>query len=141
MGYYKEHRDFQAYKELRAREQYGGSLKNYRVAIQSSNATSGHISGEKYHLKRHMHPYVHRSTVYNSQDLEDIGLPCSSKGLFCSSNGKEFPCNAGDQGSFPGLGRSSGEGNGNPLQYSCLENPRDRGAWQATVNGVAKSQT
>ena len=44
-------------------------------------------------------------------------------------------------GSVPGLGRSSGEGNGNPLQYSCLENPMDRGAWQATAHGVAKSQT
>ena len=44
----------------------------------------------------------------------------------------------GDLGSIPGLGRSSGEGNGNPLQYSCLENPMDRGAWWATVHGVAK---
>ena len=49
--------------------------------------------------------------------------------------------NAGDPGSTPGLGRSLGEGNGNPLQYYCLENPTDRGAWQATVHGVAKSQT
>jgi len=47
----------------------------------------------------------------------------------------------GDQGSVPGLGRSPGEGNGNPLEYSCLENPIDRGAWQATVHGVAMSQT
>ena len=45
---------------------------------------------------------------------------------------------AGDVGSVPGLGRSSGEGNGNPLQYSCLRNPMDRGAWRATVHGVAK---
>ena len=50
-------------------------------------------------------------------------------------------CNAGDPGSIPGLGRSPGEGNGNPLQYSCLENPTDRGAWWATVHGVAESQT
>ena len=49
--------------------------------------------------------------------------------------------NAGDLGSIPGLGRSPGEGNGNPLKYSCLENPMDRGAWQATAHGVAKSQT
>ncbi len=52
---------------------------------------------------------------------------------------KNSTCNAGDPGSIPGLGRSSGEGNGNPLQYSCLGNPMDRGAWQATVHGVAKS--
>ena len=48
--------------------------------------------------------------------------------------------NAGDVGSVPGLGRSPGEGNGNPLPYSYLEKPMDRGAWQATVHGVAKSQ-
>ena len=55
-----------------------------------------------------------------------------------------LPANAGearDSGSIPGLGRSPGEGDGNPLQYSCLENPMDRGAWWATVHGVAKNQT
>jgi hypothetical protein len=56
------------------------------------------------------------------------------------SDGKESACNAGDVGSIPGLGRSD-EGNGYPLQYSCLENPIDRGAWWATVHGVAKSWT
>ena len=50
-------------------------------------------------------------------------------------------CIAGDLGSIPGLGRSPGEENGNPLQYSCLENPMDGGAWWAKVYGVAKSQT
>ena len=58
-----------------------------------------------------------------------------------SSEGKESACKVGDPGSIPGLGRSPGEGNGNPLQYSCLENPMDGGAWQATVHGVAKSET
>ena len=48
--------------------------------------------------------------------------------------------NAEDSGSIPGSGRSLGEGNGNPLQYSCLENPMDRGVWQAIVHGVTKSQ-
>ena len=57
------------------------------------------------------------------------------------SDGKASACNAGDLGSIPGLGRSPGEGNGNPFQYSCLENPMDRGAWWATVHGVAKSRT
>ena len=57
------------------------------------------------------------------------------------SDGKESACNAGDLGSTPGLGRSSGEGNGNPLEYSCLKNPMDRGAWRPTAHGVAKSQT
>ena len=54
---------------------------------------------------------------------------------------KDPPANAGDTGSTPGWGRSPGEGNGNPLQYSCLENPMDQGAWWATVHGVAKTQT
>ena len=57
------------------------------------------------------------------------------------SVGKESAHNAGDLGSIPGSGRSSEEGNGNPLQYSCPENSMDRGAWQATVRGVPKSQT
>ena len=54
---------------------------------------------------------------------------------------KNPPANAGDLGSIPGSGRSLGEGNGTPLQYSCLENPMDGGAWWAAVHGVAKSQT
>ena len=57
------------------------------------------------------------------------------------SDGKASACNEGDPGSIPGSRRSPGEGNGNPLQYSCLENSMDGGAWQATVHGVAKSQT
>ena len=57
------------------------------------------------------------------------------------SDGKESACNVVDRGLIPGSGRSPGEGNGNPLQYSCLENPMDREAWWATVHGVAKSQT
>ena len=54
---------------------------------------------------------------------------------------KNPPANVGDLGLIPGSGRSSGEGNGNPLQYSCLENHMDRGAWQAVVHGVTKSWT
>ena len=54
-------------------------------------------------------------------------------------DGKESGCNAGDPGLIPGSERPPEEGNGNPLQYSCLENSMDRGAWQATVHGVTKS--
>ena len=57
---------------------------------------------------------------------------------------RNLPANAGttgDAGSVPGSGRSPGEGHGNPLQYSCLKKPMDRGAWRATVPGIAKSQT
>ena len=56
-------------------------------------------------------------------------------------SGKESSCNAGDSGSIPGSGPSLGEGTRYPLQYFCLENPMDRGAWQATVHGVTESQT
>ena len=57
------------------------------------------------------------------------------------SDGRDSACSAGDLGSIPGLGRSPGEGNGYPLQYSCPENSMDRGAWRATVHDVTKSQT
>ena len=61
----------------------------------------------------------------------DLGFPDGSVS-------KESACNAGDLGSIPGSGRSSGEGNGNPLRYSCLANPMDRGAWWATVHRAAR---
>ena len=62
-------------------------------------------------------------------------------GFPSGSDGKESACSAGDLGSIPGPGRSPGEWNGKPLQYSCLENPMDRGAWRATVHGLKKSRT
>ena len=62
-----------------------------------------------------------------------------SRWFSCGSYNKKSVCNVGGLGLIPGLGRSPGEGNGNPLQYSCLENFMDRGAWWATVHGVAKS--
>ena len=71
--------------------------------------------------------------IYNILNKYRFGFP--------GKDGKESACNAGDLGLIPGLGRSPGEGNGYPLQYSGLENFMDRGAWQATVHGVAKSRT
>ena len=65
--------------------------------------------------------------------IKEVGFPGGSEV-------KVSACNAEDLGSIPGSGRSPGEGNGNPLQYFCLESPMDRAAWQATVHGVAKSQ-
>ena len=78
--------------------------------------------------------------------IQDL-TPHSTISVYCyhsfpgGSDGKESACSAGYVGSIPGLERSPGEGNGNPLRYSCLENSMDRGAWQAIVQGVAKSRT
>ena len=70
----------------------------------------------------------------NGMDLTE------AEGFPCSSLSKESAFSAGDQGSIPGLGRCPGEGSGNPLQYPCLENLIDRGAWWTAVHGVAKSR-
>ena len=67
-----------------------------------------------------------------------VSLPSYTYSFPCSSVGKESACNAGDPGSIPGSGKSHGEGTSNPLQYSCLENPMKRGAWQVTVHGVTR---
>ena len=67
-------------------------------------------------------------------------LDNENKGFPCGSAGKESACNMGDLRSIPGLGRYPGVGNGYPLQYSCLENSMDRGAWSTTVHGAAKSR-
>ena len=71
----------------------------------------------------------------------DLSLVCSTWGSPGGSEVKNLPANAGDEGLIPGLGRSPRGGHGNPLQYSCLENHMDRGAWKTIVHGVAKSQT
>ena len=68
---------------------------------------------------------------YKTEIPAALGFPCSSVG-------KESACSAGDPGLIHGLGRCPGEGNGNPVQYSFLENPMDRGAWRATVHGAAR---
>ena len=87
---------------------------------------------------------VRMRSKWSSEPLSGkLGSSPPLRGLPRRRSGKESS-NAGDVGdtaSIPGLGRSPGEGNGNPLQYSCLENPKDRGAWLATVHGVAKNQT
>ena len=71
----------------------------------------------------------------------DIITASIYEGFLGGSEVKVSACNVGDLGSIPGLGRSPGDGNGNPHQYSCLENPMDRGAWWAILHGVTKSRT
>ena len=80
--------------------------------------------------------YTHRYARLSLKSLLNKWVKVPS-----GSEGKASACSAGDSGSIPGLGRSPGEGNGNPFQYSCLENSMDRGAWWATVHGVTKSRT
>ena len=90
------------------------------------------ISAGKAHL-----PLSSALATCQGEDLF-VPSPCSFPG---GSDGKVSAYSAGDPGSIPALGRSPAEGNGNPLQYSCLENPMDGGAWQAIVHGVTKSRT
>ena len=71
----------------------------------------------------------------------DIGFSLGANGLRGGPVVKNLSANTGGMGSFPGLGRSPGEGQGNPLQYSCLGNPMNRGAWRAVVQGVKESDT
>ena len=99
--------------------------------------------------------WVLKCALYPGQDFGEVSDPLDMSGFTCSfaiiwrfppcsSVGKESACKAGDpamQSFIPGWGRSPGEGNGNPLQFSCLKNPMDRGAWRAKVDRVAKSRT
>ena len=89
------------------------------------------------HWRRDRLPILHWKSHWRRDKLPTPVFP----GFPCDSPGKETVCNVGDLGLILGLGRSPGEGNGNPLQYSCLENPVDRGAWQATVQGSQKIWT
>ena len=92
--------------------------------------------------------------IYKEKNMNNIETTCKKKkrkklkyvfkktlGFPGGSNGKESACGTGDSGSIPGSGRSPGEGNGNQLQYSCLENFMNRRAWWAIVYGITKSQT
>ena len=85
---------------------------------------------------------ITRRLVYLKQSKQEREIEDSSgsnsKGFPGGSEGKASVCNAGDPGSIPGWGRFPGEGNGNLLRYSCLENPMDGGAWWATVHGVQR---
>ena len=87
---------------------------------------------------RHPYPLVRLVGSWGVGDTEARDRMNHFPGV---SEVKNLPANAGDTGLIPGSGRFPGGGNGNPLQYSCLENPMYRGAWWATVHGVAKSQT
>ena len=82
-----------------------------------------------------------RNKTYVHTEMQNVYSSFVRNSFPGGSDGKASVYNVGDLGSSPGLGRSPGVGNGNLLQYYCLENPMDRGAYRATVHGVAKSQT
>ena len=85
---------------------------------------------ESFPLKAALFSFLPNNPHLMVTTSDILSWPCLS--------GKQFAYSAGDLGSIPGSGRSPGEGNGNPLQYSCLENPMDKGAWQATVHGIVE---
>ena len=103
------------------------------------------LSG-RFHLRKGGLVAVQVKPSWNLHVSKSLFCICLNRcwGFLGSSVVKESACSTGDEGhadSIPGPGRSPGEGNGNPLQYSCLENPMDRGTWWATVHGVAKNWT
>ena len=91
-----------------------------------------------YFLQLHVYLQLSQSLMQKKKNIYIYRMLWSGLGYPSGSDGEESTCNARDMGSIPGLGRSPGEGNGSPLQYSCLGDPMDRGAWRATVHGVTK---
>ena len=98
--------------------------------------TYSNVLSIDYNIKSSMYPLIlfKLACFYTQECLRIVDFPAVS-------DGKESACNAGDSCSIPGSGRSLEEGYGNPCQYSWLENSMNRGAWQATVHGISKSQT
>ena len=114
-----------------------GTLQAFENVTLALNPGDRQLTFSSLLSIKHLHvPYLH--TMYEGLQFWSQTKLDKVPG---DSDGKESACNAGDLGSIPGWGRSPGEGKGNPFQYSCLGNPMDKGTWQATVQGVTKSQT
>ena len=96
---------------------------------------------DHFHIVIEILNFLHSVSPPSLKTSNWIGASREGRHFPGSSAAKASACNTGDLGSIPGLGRSPGEGNGNPLQYSCLENPMDGGAWWAKVHRVTKSRT
>ena len=113
------------------------SLLQQIFSTQESNQGLLHCRQILYQLSYQGSPFI---LGHPNHKHHLVHIPCPPHPWYFpgGSDGKESACNVGDLGSIPGLGRSPGEGNGSPLHYSGLENPVDRGAWQATVHGEAK---
>ena len=98
-------------------------------------------AGKKYTDQEKLKWKITETDKNTTEEDKHHAGACEYSNEYIGSDSKESACNVGDPGLIPGLGRPPGEGNGNPLQYSCLENSMDRGAYQAKVHGVANSQT
>ena len=131
-----------------------GTLPGLGGAAQPRQAPSSHVLDRAQTLLKGRSTHVeHHARTSSAEEGYMLHLPPPSHavgitspqvrrmGFTSGSDGKGSACNAGDPGSVPGLGRSPGGGHGNPLQYSGLENPMDRGAWQTTVQRVTKHRT
>ena len=116
-----------------------GPKKRYQLKVKEKNFKSGFLSISSFYMRKQR---LRRASPRSNKRLKIQDQVCLTSeltlGFPSGSDGKESACNAGDSGSIPGSGRAPGEGNGNPLQYSCLENPMDRGAWQANFNHEVK---
>ena len=123
------------------------SLQRNLYADQKAAVRTGHGTKDWFKIGKGIHQgYICHDSVEAAVDFISTTLTETDKKLEellarSGSDSEASAHNAGDPGSIPGLERSPGEGNGNPLQYSCLEKSMDGGAWWATVHGVAKSQT
>ena len=106
-----------------------------RVLTCNRPPLEANLRASKQRSSSTVHPLPILNILQLNQAVESVYLSI----FICCSAGKESACNAGHPGLIPGSGRSPGEGNGNPLLYSCLETSMDRGAWWATVHGI-KSQ-
>ena len=111
------------------------------LAVDSAQERSQHRGAGEQSWEVKQHRILTGSLEHLNHILPKVSVNSAVLGSPGGPDSEESACNAGDRGSIPGSGRSPGEGRGNPLQYSRLENPMDRGAWRATVHGVAKSRT
>ena len=118
-----------------------GFMDDYLTSVLSVSDSDRRVPAE-LGQESQASSYLRKGNPLASRVVQGGLRPLVVKGNFPGgSDGKESACNAGNPGSIPGLGRSPGEGNGYPLQYSCLKNSMDRGARWATVHGVANCRT
>ena len=115
-------------------------MEKYTVFMVWKNQYSENEYTTQSNLQIQCNPYQATNGIFHRARTNNFTICMEIQDFPGDSDSKASVYNAGDPCSIPGLGRSPGEGNGNPLQYYCLENPMDRGAWQATVHGVTKSR-